>query len=193
MDYVDLYDVEKQEISGVDYSDKVFTDGCVEACVFRNCIFTNTKFLNCRIEGSEFIGCSFINPDFTNSRLIDIVFIECKIVGLVLFKCSQASFDLVFTSCVLSYCNFTDVSMKKNLFHECTLRESYFQNTFLVEAKFTDCSFESSVFNNCDLRKSSFVNSDGYCIDPRDSRIEKAHFSVPGVLGLLAPFDIEIV
>ncbi len=192
MEYVDLSDASGREITGIDFSDKVIDAAYVENCVFRKCSFNNTGIINSRIEGSKFVDCSILNPDFSNSRLIDVEFFGCKIVGLALFKCNQTAFDLAFDACMLSYCNFADVGMKRNVFNKCEIRESYFQNALLAEARFTGCVFSSSTFNRCDLRKSSFVQSDGYAIDPRDCRIEKAAFSMPGVLGLLMPFDIEI-
>jgi len=192
LEYVDLSDASGLEITGVDYSDTVIDGAYIESCVFRNCVFSDARIVNSRIEGSKFVDCSILNADFSNSRLTDIAFSGCKIVGLALFKCKQTAFDLSFESCLLSYCNFSDVGMKRNAFDRCEIKESYFQNALLAEARFTGCVFSSSTFNRCDLRKASFVDSDGYLIDPRDCKIDKARFSMPGALGLLMPFDIVL-
>jgi hypothetical protein len=48
------------------------------------------------------------------------------------------------------------------------------------------------MFENSILEKVDFRSSFNYIIDPETNRIKKARFSLPGVTGLLAKYDIEI-
>lgn len=178
--------------TGIDFSDRTLDQKEYENCTFTSCIFSGTKILSSKFESVKFVSCNLSNTDFTDSRLIDVEFVNCKLIGLALFKCRQSVFDLRFVKSRIEYCNFSDVSMKRCVFDSCDFRESWFQNTFLVESRFTGCVFNDTRFDKCDLKKASFLDSTGYVIDPRDCKIQHAVFSVPGVFGLLDEFEIYI-
>lgn len=176
-----------------DFSNMEINDTIFEQCVFRNCTFIDTKILHSKIENTQFISCNMSNIDLTGSKLDSIEFEESKIIGLTLYKCNQINFDFVFNKSKLEYCNFSDVNMKKNIFLDCEIIESHFQNTFLVESVFKNVDFTHTSFFKCNLKKANFTDSIGYVIDPVTNNIEKATFSISGVLGLLHGFDIKIV
>jgi uncharacterized protein YjbI with pentapeptide repeats len=61
---------------------------------------------------------------------------------------------------------------------------------------------ESSIFDNCNLAGAKFENtilvkadlrsSYNYSVDPETNDIRKARFSLPGIVGLLDKYEIEI-
>ena len=72
----------------------------------------------------------------------------------------------------------------------------------MQEVDFTGCDLTASVFTNCDLLRATFDNTIlekadlrtafNYAIDPERNKIKKAKFSVSGLHGLLAKYDITI-
>ena len=53
-------------------------------------------------------------------------------------------------------------------------------------------SYELCTFDNCELSETDFRTARGYRIDPDNNRIRKAKFSLSGVAGLLAEYDISL-
>jgi uncharacterized protein YjbI with pentapeptide repeats len=72
------------------------------------------------------------------------------------------------------------------------LHEVDFTEADLTAAKFENCDLQRTIFANTILEKSDFRTAFNYSIDPEINRIKKAKFSLPGVLGLLAKYAIEI-
>jgi uncharacterized protein YjbI with pentapeptide repeats len=122
----------------------------------------------------------------------DILFKGCKLMGLNFSQCSQFSFDLKFSHCIINSCNFSELKMKNSEFTNCKIKDSYFQETFLAGVLFDGSSFEGTLFHNANLEEASFCNATGYNIDPRVNKVRKAKFTVPDVLNLLSGFEIEI-
>jgi len=84
------------------------------------------------------------------------------------------------------------MKLKNIRFHNCILKEIDFTETDLTGAKFENCDLHRSIFANSILEKADFRTAFNYTIDPELNRIKKAKFSLPGVLGLLARYNIEI-
>ena len=93
--------------------------------------------------------------------------------------------------------------MDDSYFYKLSLKNTKFKNCILKEVDFTEANLSSSIFDNCDLGMATFENtilekadfrtSFNFSINPDQNRIRKAKFSMPGVLGLLDKYDIEIV
>ena len=77
-----------------------------------------------------------------------------------------------------------------------------FRDLILQDADFTESDLSSSVFENCDLagalfensilEKADFRTSINYTIDPEKNIMKKARFSLSGLPGLLAKYNIDI-
>lgn len=180
-----------------EFSRLVFTDISLANHEFARCRFIECSFVDADLSGAQFDSCAFSacnlsNPRIDKARFIDIDFSLCKLAGLAFYRCSQGVFDLRFSGCHITSCNFSDVRMKGCGFKGCEIKECWFQDSFLVEADFSGSTFLDTLFHGCDLQKASFLGSHGYSIDPRNNKVRKARFSLPEVLSLLEGFEIVI-
>ena len=57
---------------------------------------------------------------------------------------------------------------------------------------FDHCDLSQAVFDRTILEKADFRTSYNYSIDPENNKIKKAKFSMTGISGLLAKYDIEV-
>lgn len=184
---------EEQVIKSENYAKRSLDGRVFSSCAFQNCDFSesllyNTEFCNC-----TFTNCNFSLPKLDGCRLQEVHFIDCKIVGAEFFKCQKTFFSVMFTKCMLQYCNFSDLKMKKTSFSKSKLKECFFTNTGLSGADFGGVDLSGTIFHNCDLSLADFSSAIQYQIDPQANKIKKAKFSLPEVVGLLQSFDITIV
>lgn len=98
-----------------------------------------------------------------------------------------------FENCLLHYCNFSELNMKKTSFSGSKLKECHFTNTNLISADFGEVDLSGTVFHNCDLSMADFASAVRYDIDPQTNKIKKAKFSLHEAVGLLKGFGITIV
>jgi len=113
-------------------------------------------------------------------------------LGLRFDQCNTLGLAVGFDQCALNHSSFYKAKLKKTVF----------KNSQLQEVDFTECDLTGSLFDACDLMRATFENSIlektdlrtsfNYSFDPQINRIKKAKFSLPGVLGLLDKYDIEI-
>ena len=71
-------------------------------------------------------------------------------------------------------------------------RKTDFVNANLAKSDFRDSDLQASKFQNTNLENANLVGAKNYYIDPTQNKLKKAKFSSPGVLSLLAGFEIEI-
>ena len=57
---------------------------------------------------------------------------------------------------------------------------------------FDDCNLMQAIFDQTNLEKANFYTAYNYYIDPNNNRVKKAKFSIDGVYGLLAKYDLII-
>ena len=62
----------------------------------------------------------------------------------------------------------------------------------VIECEFINCDFSGAVFENTILEKADLRTAINYSIDPEINRLKKAKFSMPGLIGLLDKYDIEL-
>lgn len=72
------------------------------------------------------------------------------------------------------------------------LQEADFTDSDLSQAVFSNCDFSGATFDNTNMEKADFRTSFNYSLDPEKNKIKKARFSIPGVIGLLDKYKIEI-
>jgi fluoroquinolone resistance protein len=96
-----------------------------------------------------------------------------------------------------------NASLITQTFFKTKIKNTVFKNTQLIDVDFTQADLTKSIFDNCNLEgatfdhtvleKSDFRTSYNYIIDPDNNKIRRAMFSVSGIVGLLAKYDIDIV
>ncbi len=77
-------------------------------------------------------------------------------------------------------------------FTNCSLEEVDFTQADLSAANFDECNLALAVFYQTNLEKADFRSSFGYIIDPEENRVKKAKFSLNGIPGLLAKYQLTI-
>jgi uncharacterized protein YjbI with pentapeptide repeats len=84
------------------------------------------------------------------------------------------------------------LKLKNTRFKKCSLQEVDFAGADLTNSAFDGCDLTRTIFDQTILEKADFRTAGNYSIDPTKNRMKKAKFSLPGVLGLLSKFNIEI-
>lgn len=148
----------------------------------RNAKFCEVVFVGCNVSRAKVEGC----------RLHGVQFEECKLEGIEFFKLDKMFFSVSFKSCLLRYCNFSDLNMKNTTFCKSKLMENHFTHTCLTGADFTDVDLAGTHFHHCDLSRANFATATQYGIDPQTNTIKEARFSLPEAMSLLKGFEIVL-
>jgi len=189
----------------MDYDSETFeslriTDNDVEDCEFYSCIFKNCSFEGCSLSGCRFRECSFTDCRIVSCRArlctaVDCRFRDCAVIGMDFSAFIQSGFGSPFdtmTECVMKYCIFEGVPLKRAVFHGTSMTECSFSGCDLSDADISECRMESTVFRGCDLSRSDFRESSGYSVDLKTCKAKGARFSYPEALCLLDGFGIVI-
>ena len=164
---------------------------------FLRCHFEGVDFSRFHFDAPEFSYCLFSQCDLSMAVLDSAVvqetrFVGCKMTGIDFGKCSRFAFDLHAEDCLLDYAVFSGNNLSRSSLKGCRLREATFTECNLSGLCFEDCDLERAVFERCDLQRADFRSARHYAIRPELNRLRKAHFSYPGVLGLLTHLDIRL-
>jgi fluoroquinolone resistance protein len=185
------YIVEKA-FDKIDFANKTLEKADYEACYFNNCNFLNADLSNIRFTDCEFTGCDLSTAKMVKTAFQNIKFKDCKLLGLHFDHCSDFLFEVDFENCILGLSSFYQRKLKKTRFKNCGLQEVDFAEADLSQAVFDNCDLAKAVFENTVLEKADFRTSFNYSINPEMNKIKKARFSMPGVIGLLDKYDIEV-
>jgi len=183
---------ERKTFEKIDYSKNQPDQSEYENCAFTSCTFSGVNLSNIRFSECSFTGCNLSMAKLGKTVLRDIKFQACKLLGLHFDECSQLLFTVAFENCILNLSSFYKVNLKKTRFAGCSLKEVDFTETDLTGAIFDNCDLLKAKFDRTILMKADLRTSYNYSIDPERNRIKKAKLSLPGVIGLLDKYDIEI-
>jgi uncharacterized protein YjbI with pentapeptide repeats len=166
--------------------------GDFEGCSFSGCDLSGTDLSGIRFTGCRFEGCNLSMTTLKATVFNGAVFVDCKMLGLRFEDCHRIPFIVGFENCILDFCTFTGMSLRKTSFRACHVREADFSEADLTEAVFSECRLPRSLFNRTNLEKADFRNSLEFDIDPSANRMRRAKFSADGLRGLLGRYDLEI-
>ena len=93
---------------------------------------------------------------------------------------------------MLKLSTFFKLNLKNTRFRQCDLHEADFTETDLTGAIFEESDLLQAIFFHSNLEKADFRSAFNYSINPETNRLRKARFSLPGVIGLLDTYGIEI-
>ena len=82
--------------------------------------------------------------------------------------------------------------MEKTEFLDCDLEECDFTESNLKNSDFSGSSLVKTIFQNTNLEECDFTTAIGYTLDTDANQIRGAQFSLSGIPGLLAKYDILI-
>lgn len=100
--------------------------------------------------------------------------------------------EFFFKDCLLDYCSFYNLKIKKSKFINCRLTEVDFTQTDLTASDFQGSDLSGVTFDQTILEKTDFRNTLHYSIDPERNRIKGARFDLDGLPGLLGKYAIKV-
>jgi fluoroquinolone resistance protein len=184
--------IEGKTFDKVDFNANPLAKGDYEDCHFINCNFSKTDLSNFFFSGCEFTGCDLSLVKLVKTAFQNIKFKDCKMLGLLIGNCNAFGIAFNFDNCILNHSSFYKIKIKKTVFRNCQLQETDFTEADLTGAVFDACDLLKAIFDHTVLEKADFRNAYNYLIDPEINRLRKAKFSLQGIPGLLAKYDIEI-
>jgi uncharacterized protein YjbI with pentapeptide repeats len=190
MERVDITD---EHFDTIDFTKALLALGDYENCTFINCNFSNASLYNFVFADCTFIDCNISLANLANTILRDIQFKGCKLLGLHFEYCKPMLFKVDFDNCILNLSSFYKLNLKQTKFINCSMQEVDLTEVDMSHSLFDNCDLHAAVFDNSILEKADLRTAFNYSIDPEKNKIKKAKFSLQGVIGLLAKYDIEIV
>lgn len=163
-----------------------------ENCVFLNCDFSNADLSKRIFIESEFNSCNLSTAKLPGTAFKNVKFKDCKLLGLHFENCDDFLFEIDIDNCLLNLSSFYKMKLKKLRFKNSNLSEVDFTEADLTNCSFDDCDLTGARFENTVLEKADLRTARNYSIDPELNKIKKAKFSIDGIAGLLAKYDIEI-
>jgi uncharacterized protein YjbI with pentapeptide repeats len=163
-----------------------------EQCVFRNCDFSPCNFIAVVFIDCRFVDCNFNSAKINHVALRTVSFERCQIQDVNFAMCDKLIFEIAFTDCVLDFSKFYTLKIKGTVFKNCSLIAVDFMSTDLTEVIFENCDLYRAEFAKAIANKANFNSSYNYTIDPEQTKIKKAVFSLQDVKGLLFKYDITI-
>ena len=184
--------VEGENFEGNDFRQDALRKGEYEGCVFTNCQLAGLDlrrfcFVDCVFEGCDFSGTNIHDTAFRHA-----VFRHCKLVGLRFDQCDTFLLEFRFEACILSFASFYGLSLKGTPFSQSKLDGVEFVNADLTSAVFDECDLQGSVFEQTCLEKADFRTANNLQLDPAANMMAGAKFSLEGLPGLLAQYNLVI-
>jgi uncharacterized protein YjbI with pentapeptide repeats len=182
--------------------DKTFIKINAEAITGHKRTYENCKFINCDFSYADFAGLVFIDCQFegcnlsliklSDAGLQNIMFKDCKLSGADFSKSRDFLFEVSFNNSILDNAIFYKKKNKGAKFTDCSMVETDFTEADLTDAQFINCNLNRAFFNRTTLKNADLRTSYNFIIDPDSNILKKARFSVHGLPGLLAKYDIRI-
>jgi fluoroquinolone resistance protein len=158
-------------------------------CTFSYIDFTNSNLTLCKFIECQFTNCNLSNVSLKNSVFRDTHFNACKLLGLNWAEAQTIS-SPTFSESVLDYAVFQSLSLIGVSFKNCSMKEVDFYEANLSKSNFTDSVLSQASFNKANLSQADFRGALDYFIDPGETNIKKAKFSMPEALALLQALEV---
>ena len=184
--------VEDQTFDAIDFKTKPPAKGHYDHCTFIHCNLSSVNLSEIVFVDCVFSGCNLSMAAVSATVFRDVRFADCKMLGVRFDQASTFGLACRFEGCTLDHSSFYGAKMKKTPFLRCLLRQVDFTECDLSQAVFDGCDLADAMFERTVLEKADLRGAFHYSIDPAMNRVKKAKFSLAGVQGLLAKYDIEI-
>lgn len=173
-------------------------DSPLEKAEYENCIFSECDFSSSSLNSIVFSNCEFNECNLSMAKISDtafrsVKFNQCKLAGLQFDGCNSFLLEMIFLSCNLNYASFYQVNLKNTDFSESTIQEADFTEANLAGSVFNNCDLQNAVFDRTNLMGANLATASNYLINPTNNVVKNARFSYPGMVGLLASFNVKIV
>ncbi len=186
-----------QYIHNLNFDNITFEEQEVNFKEFECCTFNNCDFSSCTFIAVTFIDCTFNDCVFSGAKINyvafrTVFFNRCKIEDVNFAMCDKLIFEIHFKACTLDFSKFYTLKIKGTTFVDCSIIAVDFMATDLTQVVFENCDLYRSEFSKAIANKANFKTSYNYTIDPTKTKIKKAVFSLAGLKGLLAKYDIVV-
>uniref|UniRef100_UPI004048D9F0 pentapeptide repeat-containing protein n=1 Tax=Algoriphagus sp. TaxID=1872435 RepID=UPI004048D9F0 len=166
--------------------------GEYDACTFSNCNFATASFQQASFENCLFEDCDLSNIKVVKVNFQTVRFVRCKMLGIAFAAANPFLLELHLEHCILDYCNFYKLPLKKSRFLHSQIREVDFSQANLREANFQGSDLLGTVFDQTNLEKVDFREALHYRIAPELNAIKGARFDLAGLPGLLESYGIKV-
>lgn len=184
------------------FEDEIFESRSFELSELKSMVFVNCRFVACnlsdrqvlssRFEDCIFEGCNLSMTKFPDTQMGGVRFENSKLTGANFKDCSDFLFSVSFRRSILDYAVFEKRKMKQTRFEQCSMKGTDLALADLPEAVFDRCDLTDAVFYSTNLKAADFSTSYGYTIDPNENSVKNAQFSLDGLPGLLAKYNLVI-
>jgi fluoroquinolone resistance protein len=161
-----------------------------ESVEFRSCNFTNISGVN--FTDCLFTACNLSNASVAKCKMQDVRFADCKLIGINFFETHDFGFAVHFENCLLDFASFDHKKMNQSSFRNCRLHGINFTQADLSKVTMDNCDLLDAIFASTNLSGVDFTTNRNFSIDPQLNLVKKAKFSAGGLAGLLTRFDIVI-
>lgn len=159
---------------------------------FVNCDFSGADFSRLRFTDCLFEHCNLSSVRLAGTALQNVAFADCKLLGLQFTACRDMLFGVHFDQCQLRYASFAGRAMPGTRFVGCQLEDADFADADLSHAAFENCALDGAVFQNTRLLGADFRTATGFIIDPETNPLAGAHFTLAGLPGVVARYQLLI-
>ena len=183
------------EYRGLAVGDGGLTDVEFEACTFAECGFGSATLRRVVFRDCEFVDCDLGLVTLTDCRFVECRMTRCRAMGVAWAGAERsliAQVPFAFEECNLDLGSFQGAHVAGSVFRDCSLREVDFSDADLRRVDFGGSDLARATFARSDLREADLVGARNVALDPRDSKLRGAQFSVDGALGLLAAFGVVV-
>jgi fluoroquinolone resistance protein len=178
---------EKINFSGKDLKNREF-----EKCTFQQCDFSNSNLSDNRFSDCIFLNCNLAMAKLFNTGLRTVSFKDCKLIGINFNDTEDFLFGVKFENCMLDYASFMGKKLPGTTFGNSSLKMVNFSASNLTGCIFDRTDLLGATFNKTNLSKADLSSAYNFIIDPELNTLKKARFSMQGMVGLLAKYDLDI-
>lgn len=180
-----------------EYKDIIYDTADLNFKDFEGCVFVNCNFSACTFVAVTFIDCIFEDCVFTAAKINYVAFRtatfkHCEIKEVNFAMCDKLIFEVHFQNCILDFSKFYTLKIKGTTFSNCSLIAVDFMATNLTGVTFDHCDLYRAEFAKAIANNANFQTSYNYTIDPTQTKLKKAIFSLEQVKGLLFKHDVVV-
>jgi len=182
---------EEKEFSSLALQDLDLTDVEFFKCEFKSIIMIKGKLSACRFENCTFISSDLSLLSIQDCSFTDVEFVNCKLLGIDWTKICLP-IKIGFAGCKMNDSVFYGMDLRNIQMVSCEVRNVDFEKCNLSKSNLKSSDFLNSTFAGANLSFADLSDAKNYSINPTQSNIKKAKFSLPEVLTLLDTWGIQI-
>lgn len=183
----------EEVFTAADFEGAVSLSGCeFDGCRFEGCVLIDATFASCRFTECVFEGCDLTALKIKNSFFSDVTIRDSKAIGIKWEMC-RAPLGVTFKDSNLTASTFYALDLRHLKLTGCEAKEMDFSEANLKQADFSGSDLEGTVFDEADLERADFTTAVNYTVNPLNTNLKNARFSLPEAIALLKGLPIKLV